>query len=122
MAVHAQDIADRIRQATSQPVLPKKTALLQTPQELELVAQFIAVLLGMRCRQQSIATMLVGRSQDIKDLIVGQHVDTGDVPTLLQGWRAELVGNDLQRLLQGQLTLRVADPHAAVPIVMEPYR
>jgi ribonuclease D len=41
----------------------------------------------------------------------------GDLPPILRGWREELVGRDLRRLLDGELRLGV-DPVARVPRVL----
>lgn len=67
------------------------------------------------CEDNEIAPELVGTSSDLENLIA--HVTmlgsmsspSGDLPALLQGWRRELVGNDLTQLINGEVTVRLID-------------
>jgi ribonuclease D len=46
--------------------------------------------------------------------------DTDELPGLARGWRAEVVGNLLNDLLSGQMSIRIRDPHSEEPLVFEP--
>ncbi|RMF38622.1 MAG: hypothetical protein D6753_15540, partial [Planctomycetota bacterium] len=39
-----------------------------------------------------------------------------ELPTLLQGWRGELIGRPLEKIFRGQQALRVDDPLAEMPL------
>jgi ribonuclease D len=41
---------------------------------------------------------------------------SGETPALAQGWRAEIVGQVIDEFLQGNLALRIHDPHAEEPL------
>ena len=43
----------------------------------------------------------------------------GTPPRLTQGWRAEVCGDLLRDVLNGKITLRVADPQSDHPLVFE---
>jgi ribonuclease D len=42
-----------------------------------------------------------------------------EVPILARGWRAEVVGQTIDRLLSGHLAIRIQDPRAEEPLVLE---
>jgi len=91
------------------------------PSQLNLLSQFLGTALNSICRKQSIAVSLVGTTQDVRDLIA-HHLGYGkktEVPALASGWRAEVVGNDIEKLLKGELSLRITDPHDDAPLSFE---
>ena len=57
-----------------------------------------------RGAEHDVSTALLGNRKALEALVAGAE----DSP-LLQGWRALLVGRDLQALLAGERGLRVAD-------------
>lgn len=91
------------------------------PAQLNLLSQFLGTALNSICRQQSIAVSLVGTTQDVRDLIA-HHLGYGqknETPSLANGWRAEIVGKHIEKLLNGELSLRITDPHADAPLAFE---
>ena len=78
----------------------------------------------------NIATAIVGTSDDVRDLIVywldggapeavGEAIsgeEAGEVPSLLEGWRGELVGHPLHDIFTGRKALRVIDPLDDMPL------
>ena len=91
------------------------------PAQLNLLGQFLGTALNSICRQQSIAVSLVGTTQDVRDLIAF-HLGYGnktETPSLAQGWRAEIVGQYIEKLLKGKMSLRITDPHADAPLKFE---
>jgi ribonuclease D len=64
------------------------------------VVDLLKVLLRLRCDATGVATRLVASSDDIDRLAAGKR----DVDCL-NGWRAEIFGNDALRLIAGELAL-----------------
>jgi ribonuclease D len=90
-----------------------------------VVAQLLSTALSSICRQQQIAPSLVGTVQDMRELVDDRlQTDSGrkrKPPALTQGWRAEVVGRQVDDLLEGKLSIRIADPTSAQPLVFEPF-
>jgi ribonuclease D len=104
------------------PPLEKKS---QRPQ-LTLLGQFLSTALGSICHSASVAPSLVGTAQDVRDLIAYRlnlgGFEDGEVPILARGWRAEVVGQVIDHLLAGDLSIRITDPLADEPLAFEPRR
>ncbi len=101
---------------------PKATSR-KIPPQLALVAQFLATALASICRGERIAPSLVGTVEDIRDL--GAYrlelwpTSHEEIPLLAKGWRAEVVGRQLEELLSGKLSLRIGDPRSPDPLSFE---
>ena len=94
------------------------------PGQVQAIAQFLAAALASICRSQNIAPGLVGSVKDVREL-VAYHLrlepsDDNHVPTLACGWRAEIVGKQIEQLLAGKLTIRITDPASDEPLSVEP--
>ncbi len=79
--------------------------------ELNVTADLLAVLLRRLARESSIATSYLGTKKEVVRLISrirDGREDDGDL-RLLQGWRYELAGEKLVRLLRGKIGLSI-DP------------
>lgn len=119
---HYADIAIAIQCGLDAP--PEKRERVDRrgyPAQLNLLSQFLGTALNSICRQQSIAVSLVGTTQDVRDLIA-HHLGYGqnnETPVLAQGWRAEIVGQYIEKLLNGKMSLRITDPHADAPLIFE---
>jgi len=104
---------------TELPRLAKKSS---RPQ-LNLLGQFLSTALGSICRSAQVAPSLAGTAQDVRDLIAYRlnlgGFDNGDVPSLARGWRAEVVGQVIDHLLAGDISIRIADPLADEPLAFE---
>jgi ribonuclease D len=90
---------------------------------LNLLGQFLATALGSICRSAQVAPSLVGTAQDVRDLIayrLGLNGADAEPPILATGWRAEVVGNLIDELLHGRLSIRITDPLSDHPLVFEP--
>jgi ribonuclease D len=87
-----------------------------------MVVNLLAAALAQCCAQYKVAGGLVGASHDLKELI-RWHLQGGPEsgrPALVRGWRAEVCGTALLDVLAGRCALRVVDPQADVPVVLEP--
>jgi ribonuclease D len=72
---------------------------------------------------REVAASLVGTADDVREL-VAHRLAGGDggprpPPSLTQGWRAEVVGQALEDLLSGRLSIRIADPRSDYPLEFE---
>lgn len=115
-------IADHIATALELPEeeLPR-TERRETPNQLNLLGQFLSSALTSICRSAEIAPSIVGTASDVRDLIAFR-LGYGDAepPVLARGWRAEVVGQLIDDLLAGRKSIRVADPKSDHPLVFEP--
>lgn len=83
-----------------------------------LLQQFLTAAMAYICRCHHIATAIVGTSDDVRDLIVyWLDGDEGEsLPSLLLGWRGDLVGQPLHDIFTGRKALRVIDPLDDMPL------
>ena len=117
------EISEAIARGLAMPVQrhPVAEGRAARPQ-YNVLGQFLATAVNTLARAAQVAPGLVGSVQDVRDLIA-YHLghDAGAVPALAQGWRAEVVGQYVGRLLDGELAIRIVDPHAPhEPLAFEP--
>jgi ribonuclease D len=118
------DIADRVRTALE---LPESSWPARSPRgdrsqpPLVLLGQFLNTALGSICRSAKIAPGLVGSVQDVREFVAHRLglAKQSAPPSLTCGWRAEVVGRELDQLLDGSTVLRVTDPLADQPVSIE---
>jgi ribonuclease D len=82
---------------------------------VRVVLPLASAVLQARCAEAGVASELVATRAELEALIAGQAMGgAGDHP-LLHGWRLELAGESLLRLLRGEVALRVLPraPHVA---------
>ena len=122
---HIPKISESVERAMKLPdsELPRQDRHPSRPQ-LNLLGQFLSTALGSICRRASVAASMVGTAQDVRDLIayrlgLGGFAE-GEVPVLAQGWRAEVVGQVIDHLLAGDLSICIADPLSDEPLAFEP--
>lgn len=122
---HMNSISDRIDKALAlkDEDCPKPTARSARPQ-LSVLGQFMSTALGSICRSVNVAPSLVGTVDDVRDLIayrLGMANDlNGSPPLLATGWRAEVVGQVIDELLAGKLSVRITNPHSEEPLTFDP--
>ncbi len=89
--------------------------------QFTLLGQFLATAVSSMARAAEVAPGLIGSVQDVRDLIAC-HMGYGgsEVPALAKGWRADVVGQVIDRLLDGQLAIRITDPNSNEPLSFEP--
>ena len=104
--------------ATAGP-MPSGTVEGELPSEVRrrvrVVLPLASAVLQARCGEARVASELVATRSELESLIAGQAMDANGAHPLLQGWRRELAGDSLLRLLHGEVTLRVLPraPHVA---------
>jgi ribonuclease D len=114
-------ISEHIAQALELPEAEcPGTERRETPNQLNLLGQFLSAALSSICRSAQIAPSIVGTASDVRELIAFRLGCGGDVPPILaRGWRAEVVGQLIDDLLAGRKSIRIADPQSDHPLVFE---
>lgn len=89
-------------------------------QGTELRQEMLDTLLRMRAEDESIAANILASQSELGDLASWGRKRVGEPPklALLHGWRRELVGNDMLRLLNGEIALMI-DPAKGKPVIVE---
>jgi ribonuclease D len=92
-----------------------------TRPQYNLLGQFLSTAVSSMARAANVAPGLVGSVQDVRDLIA-YHLGyrDQDTPALAQGWRSEVVGQVVDRLLDGALAIRITNPSSDQPLSFEP--
>ncbi len=83
-----------------------------------MLSQFLSTSIACISRQHRLAPSIVGNADDVRELL-GYELDRRDndaEPSLLKGWRGEIVGKTFRRILAGELAIRVADVNEAQPL------
>jgi ribonuclease D len=86
----------------------------------QILGQFLGLALSNRCAEANLSKQLVGTSADLRAL-VRWHLSKGKKPKprLATGWRAEICGDLLTDVLEGRISLRIADPSSDHPLVFD---
>jgi len=120
----ADELADCVRRGLESPLdRSAKAARRHVPSQLNLLGQFLAPALGTLCRRAEIAASMVGTASDVRDLVayrLGFSRDGQDeTPALTRGWRAQLVGNVIDELLEGKKSIRILNARDDDPLVID---
>jgi ribonuclease D len=116
---HYGDIAAAIQKALDTPEedLPKRprgSRRVVSP----MLSQFLSTSIACISRQHRLAPPIVGNADDVRELL-GYELDRrkdDPVPSLLKGWRGEIVGKTFRKLLAGELAIRIADVKETQPL------
>ena len=83
-----------------------------------MLSQFLSTSIACISRQQKLAPPIVGNADDVRELLGYEldHNDKDPLPSLLQGWRGDIVGKSFRRLLAGDLAIRIADVTEEQPL------
>ena len=119
----APQLAQVIGKASAAPEdrYPETVRTDSNPQ-LMMLGQFLSSALSSICRDAHVAASLVGTASDVRELIahrLGERDDSQGPPSLATGWRAEVVGQLLDDLLTGKVSIRIGNPAAEQPLVFE---
>lgn len=88
---------------------PHLTVLRDEDRDLDLTVDLLSLFVRHRARSAAIAASYLGTKKDVFQLVAAHRADRtdSDDARLLHGWRRELVGEDLLRILRGEMTLAV---------------
>ena len=121
---NANELADCVRRGMEAPLeRGERSSQREPPSQLNLLGQYLTPALTSICRKAEVAASMVGTATDVRELIAYRYgfngADVSEKPALLQGWRAELVGNLLDDLLSGKKSIRIADPRNEDPLAFD---
>ena len=99
---------------------PKRVTSTKTI-NLGLLGQFLTTALNVLCRTEQISSSIVGTAQEVRDVAAMRLgiLKLSEKPKLLTGWRAEIVGQLIDQVLDGRIAIRVDDPNSDHPLKME---
>lgn len=86
----------------------------------QVISKLLGLALANRCAELDIAQSLVGTNRDLTELVRAVRSGDEDADTrLLTGWRGEVCGELLRKVLEGRVSFRVSGADAATPLVFE---
>ena len=114
------ELAKAVEDSLNQPVptWPKKHRY-GKGQPAGMLTQFLSAALAYICRTKRIAPAIVATADDLRDFVkyrLDPQSDGSPPPCLTVGWRAEIVGKELNDLLAGKLAMILDDPNSDMPI------
>ncbi len=114
------EIANVIEESVNQPppAWPRKHRY-GKGQPAGMLTQFLSAALAYICRTKHIAPAIVATSDDLKDFVkyrLDPNNDDSPPPSLVQGWRAEIIGKELDDLLAGKIGMVLDNPNSDMPI------
>lgn len=116
---HYQEIAEAIQVAVDTPDddlprRPRGSRRVVSP----MLSQFLSTSIACISRQHKLAPPIVGNAEDVRELL-GYELDrkkNDSLPSLLKGWRGEIVGATFRKILAGELAIRVANVKETQPL------
>lgn len=122
--ITAEQIAACVKQGLEAPLDDDERKRREPmPSQLNLLGQFLSPALTSICHAANVATSLAGTATDVRDLIAYRlefgDATGGEMPILMRGWRAELVGNLIDELLAGKKSIRIANPQSDEPLAFD---
>ena len=102
-------IVAAVRSGAAEPVKEERSEPphLKMPEEVESTARLLEAWLYARAVDAEIAPSMLATRGDLKTLAAGHHHAKLPLLPLLEGWRRELVGQDLLDILDGKKALRL---------------
>lgn len=115
-------IADAIQIANDldEEELPKRLPRNKN-MNLGLLGQFLTTALNVVCREQSIAPAIVGTANEVRKMAAWKLglIEMNQKPELANGWRADMVGDVIEQVLDGTIAIRVGDAKSETPLKLE---
>ena len=102
------ELIDAARQRLPKPLNEKGTLYKKTPQH-EAVIDVLSAVVRIRAEENSLNPVILATRKDIEQLVFNEE----NCP-LLQGWRYNMAGQELQGLLSGKLNLSLSADTVAI--------
>jgi ribonuclease D len=118
-----EDVVAVIDEACSVPddkLPPRQRSRDEFSSDEQVISRLVGLALGNMCAELDIAQSLVGTNRDLTQLVRAvRNGETTDLPRLLEGWRGEVFGGLLRKVLEGQMRFRVAPAKSPTPLIFE---
>ena len=85
--------------------LPSLTKRRRPQGDVDAAVDLMVSIVRLRAREHGVAMPLLASREDLERLAGGER----EASVLLEGWRRKMVGEELVRLLDGELMLHLAD-------------
>ena len=114
--IHLCNACAKIPESELPQVAKRKTRV----QGCEMRMELLSTLLRLKAEEGKISASILSNKSDLSELAAWGHNCQAAEPDVacLKGWRRELVGEDLIRLLQGKLMFSI-NPKTGMPVIAE---
>lgn len=122
---HIDELVDVVQRAVALPSseFPEKlpSQRQDNSQDDHVIGKLLSLALANLCSEMDMAMAIIATSSDLRELVRWSlnGRDPNQKPALLKGWRAQVCGELLMDVLDGKISLRVADPESDHPLVFE---
>lgn len=120
---NASGIVQCVKEALDLPKseMPPKFKSQDSGPDEPVLGKLLALALANRCAELGLSAGIVGTSNDLREWIrwYSSGSNPAKAPRLSKGWRAEVCGDLLKDVIEGNVCLRVADPNSNHPLVFE---
>lgn len=118
------NILAAVRRGRGRPLAecPEVITQAHEPPQMATLTAVLSVVLGELCEELQLAQSLVCSQYHLKD-IIRSYTPGGAAPDdspFAKGWRRESIYPRLQQMLEGKLSIRVADPSKGTPLELTP--
>ncbi len=118
------NILEAIRRGRGRPIAdcPEVQTQAAEPPQMATLTSLLSVVLGDLCEKLELAPSLVCSQYHLKDLI-RSYAPGNEIPATSpfgRGWRSEAILPKLRQVLEGKLSIRVADPNRSTPLELRP--
>ena len=115
-----QQLVAAVQAAASLPDSELPTLPRRDPAQVGILSSLASILANGLAAQHQVNPQLLATSADIQDFVRWEMSQRkGARPSLLEGWRGDILGHELQALFEGKRAVRVADLQADNPLRFE---
>ncbi len=92
----------------------------ETSADEQVLSKLLSLALANRCAELEIAQSLVGTNRDLNELVRAVRNNDEDADTrMLSGWRGEVCGELLRKVLDGCVSFRVSPAGSSTPLIFD---
>ncbi len=112
---YGKHLCQLIKEAGTQPPikLNKSDKPSKKSQQQEAIVDLLAVFVRIKADQNSLNPSVLASRKDLESLLLKDPQSS-----LLQGWRYEMAGKELQQIIQGEIMLKVKEGRVSLELVI----